>query len=63
MCLNARDFPLVFQGNAKGNGKRIVETNSESQSDDDSEDNEGEGKGEGYCQYADKVVGATTLGL
>jgi hypothetical protein len=46
LCLSARDSPLVLQGNAKGNGERVIEANSDSQSKDNSEDNKREGKGE-----------------
>jgi hypothetical protein len=51
LCLSARDFPLVLQGNGKGNGKRVIEMNSDSQSEDDGKDNKGEGKGEGESQH------------
>jgi hypothetical protein len=60
--LSARDFPLVLQGNAKGNGKQVIEANSDSQSEDDGEDDKREGKGKRESQDS-KVVEAMILGL
>jgi hypothetical protein len=46
MCLNTKGgFPLVFQGDAEGNGKGVVKANSDSQSEDNGKNDKGKGKG------------------